>query len=158
MIRPATAQGEPAKVEATAARPDTKIKITDQQHATTIDVTCPFGIDRATLKRMGNRWPPGMIVRMHLKGLESFEAASGPTALRVSVPSTGEPGARLSLRQDGKEIEIDRTSPYWTNVQIEDGQGKIPLSDGHFEIPLPARLFDANPKAIELRWVDFYRN
>ena len=34
---------------------------------------------------------------------------------------------------------------------------KIPLKDGYFELSLPKKLFEKNPKAIKLEWVDFFR-
>ena len=52
----------------------------------------------------------------------------------------------------------ERPSPYYTEVRMVGGNGRIPLKDGHFEVPLPAKLFEGNPPEITLRWIDFYRN
>jgi hypothetical protein len=53
---------------------------------------------------------------------------------------------------------LDQEIPYHTEVRIVGGNGKIPLKGGYFEVPLPAKLFERNPKEITLRWIDFYRN
>src|SRR5262245_12821512 len=113
---PATVFGQTTRLEATPAKADTGIALTNQAQTTIIDITCPFGIDRAALKRTGDKWPEPIIVRLRLKGLESFEVISGPAALLVSVPSSGESRPRVSLRQNGKESEVDKSSPYWTEV------------------------------------------
>lgn len=159
MIGSPSVHGEPASVRSNGSRKDdTKVSCVVENQSTTVIIECPFGIDRTTLDRVGDHWPRSILLRMHLKGLESLEATSGEVTLLVSVPSTGNPAARLSLRRGGVETELDKNSPYWTEVGIAGGPAKIPLTDGHFEIALPAKLFEANPPSIQLRWVDFYRN
>jgi len=139
-------------------RKDTNIRIEQPEKSVVLDVSCPFGIDRAMLARVEKHWPQSIVVRMRTKGLESFEATSGTTTLQVSVPSTDQGKPELTLRHGTRETMIDRKSPYWTEVRIAAEKKSIPLENGYFEIPLPARLFEGNPQSIELRWVDFYRN
>lgn len=159
MVGPPSVHGEPVAARATGSRDDgTKLSIVAQDQSTTVNITGPFGIDRAMLERVGQRWPKAITIHLHLKGLESFEVTSGPATLQVSVPSTGEPVPRVALRRSGVETALDKTSPYWTDVRIVSARGTIPLADGHFEITLPAKLLEANPPSIQLRWVDFYRN
>jgi hypothetical protein len=158
LIGRSTAWGAESGLRAVATRENTAIQIKQEQETAVVDVTCPFGIDHATLTRVGEHWPAAIVIRMRVKGLESFEAVSGADSLGVSVPSTDEPSPRISLRQSGKETVPDKRSPYWTEVRIVAEKKAIPLENGYFEIPLPAGLFEGNPRAIELRWVDFYRN
>ncbi|MCE9552719.1 MAG: hypothetical protein K8T91_04985 [Planctomycetes bacterium] len=159
MVGPPSVYGEPVAVRATGSRDNgTKVSIFAQDQSTTVNITCPVGIDHALLERVGQRWPNSIVLRMHLKGLESFEATSGAVTLLVSVPSTGEPVPHVSLRRGGVETALDKSSPYWNNVRIVGGPAKIPLTDGHFEITLQAKLLEGNPPSIQLRWVDFYRN
>jgi hypothetical protein len=158
-IGPPSVYGEPVTLRATGSRDNgTKVSIVTQVQSATVNITCPAGMDRALVERVGQCWPNSIVIRLHLKGLESFEAISGPATLQVSVPSTGEPAGRVSLKQNGVGTELDKNSPYWTDVRIVGSKPKIPLEDGHFEITLPAKLFEANPPSIQLRWVDFYRN
>jgi hypothetical protein len=56
------------------------------------------------------------------------------------------------------ETVLDTKSPYYTPVRMVGGNGKIPLSGGYFEVPLPERLFTRNPQEIKLKWIDFYRS
>lgn len=151
-------QVQSADIVTTPGKPDTRMVVSKDNHPSVIDVHCPLGIDRAALNRAGAHWPTAIVLRLHIKGLESFEATSGQATLLVAVPSTGEPLPRLSLKQDGKETAIDKQSPYWADVKVVGPKVAIPLENGHFEIPLPAKLFEGNPETIQLRWVDFYRN
>ena len=74
------------------------------------------------------------------------------------MSSTGDNASRVSLRTGKEETAIDEKDPYYTEVRIVGGIGKIPLKNGYFEVPLPARLFEGNPQEISLRWIDFHRN
>ncbi len=55
------------------------------------------------------------------------------------------------------KVEIDRTNPYYTKLRIVGGNGKVPLQDGYFEVPNPAKLLESNPQEVTLQWIDFYR-
>jgi hypothetical protein len=125
---------------------------------TIIDITSEFGIDNATIRRKSDEWPKSILVRLHLSGLESFKAGSGNVAVEWSVASTGDHAARSSLVSGLRVARITKDSPYFAEVRIVGGNGKIPLKDGYFEVPLPAKLFEGNPEEITLRWIDFYRN
>jgi len=157
MIVPWIAYAE-GDVQCQAKRSDTQIDVAQKQATTQIDIRCPFGIDRAELSRVGDHWPASVTIRLHLAGLESFEATKGAVSLGVSVPSAGAPLPRIMLRQNETETVVDKNSPYWLDVRIVAEKKSIPLENGHFEIPLPTKLFEGNPQSIELRWVDFYRN
>jgi len=63
----------------------------------------------------------------------------------------------VSLHQGAEEVALDATSPFYSKVRIVGGTGEIPLKDGHFEVPLPAKIFEGNPKELVLQWIDFYR-
>ena len=47
-------------------------------------------------------------------------------------------------------------------MRILDNDGEptkaIPLKNGCFEIQLPKKFFDGNPKSFKVEWVDFYRS
>jgi hypothetical protein len=56
-----------------------------------------------------------------------------------------------------QESEVPQDSPFYTQVRaVKDA--RPPLDSGFFEIPLPAKLFEGNPREITLEWIDFYRN
>jgi hypothetical protein len=141
-----------------AQRKNTQFQIIHALQGTIIDVRCPFGIDMATITRVGPEWPKTILVHLHLKGLESFQASSGDVIIQWSVASTGNPSARVSLRTGKEESSVSKENPYFTELRIVGGNGKIPLKAGYFEVPLPSKLFEGNPREIKLRWIDFYRN
>jgi hypothetical protein len=142
----------------TTGRDTDKVTISFEKDRTVFVVRSPTGIGRAVIERTGDNWPAGVIVRLHVKGLESFRVANGKVALAVAVSGRG--GAEQGVRvwKDGKEdAPLDAKSPFWADVRrVAGGDGK-PADDGHFEVPLPRAFFEGNPKSIELNRIDFYR-
>jgi hypothetical protein len=146
---------EPEKqsFRATPGRTDTSLRFESEGETTVIDVVSKFGIDKATIRRLGAEWPRTVLVRLHLRGLESFKAGQGGKTVEWSA-GADDGGMRIALRQDGKETQLTKDSPYYTKARIagDDGKGR-PC----FEVPLPAKLFEGNPVEITLHWVDFFR-
>jgi parallel beta-helix repeat protein len=142
---------------ATVGRMDTRIRFLTEGDASVFDITSATGIDKATIKRETDEWPQTILVRLHLGGLELFRAGGKETAIEWSVASTEKHEARSSL-VDGKRVaDLKTDSPYYSEVRIVGGVKQIPLQDGYFEIPLPAKLLEGNPVTISLEWIDFYR-
>jgi hypothetical protein len=143
------AGGKPSpELEAKARQPDTRIGVIGSEDNVILEISSPRGIDSATITRRSENWPKSMIVRLNLRGLESFKVENGKLAVEWSVSSTGEERSRVSLRQDGKELPIGEDSRYFSEVKA---------GGNRFTVPLPASLFEGNPKQITLRWIDFYR-
>ena len=64
---------------------------------------------------------------------------------------------------EGKEDSpLDSKSLYWMEIRTLDSDGEptkvIPLKDGCFEMQLPKKFFEGNPKSFKVEWIDFYRN
>jgi hypothetical protein len=116
-----------------------------------VDVQSPRGIDRCVLKRTGDHWPEQVVLRLHLKGLESLSVAAGETSLAWAVEYAGEAGsprirqANVGFPGGAKIVTRPNVAP------------RIPLEDGYFEIEIPARLLQQDPRELRLQWVDFYR-
>ena len=53
--------------------------------ATTIEITSEFGIGRAEIRRLGDRWPRRIVLRLKLKALEGFSATDGKEKFQHSV-------------------------------------------------------------------------
>ena len=122
----------------------------------------PLGISQAVIERAGEKWLKAVVLRLHLKGLESFRASNGKVKLGAAV-SIDEGKAKVRQWQDGKEgAPLDEKSPLWMDVRIVGGDGKpareLPLKGGYFEVALPKALFEGNPKSVTLNWIDFYRD
>lgn len=144
--------------QATVGRADTRIRFLSEGYKTVIAITSRSGIDKATIKRESEKWPKSILVRLNLRGLESFTAGNEKVAVEWSVSSTEKNAKRVSLREGREELALDEKSPYHTEVRIGDAGGKGTIKLLYFEVPLPAKLFEENPKEISLRWIDFYRN
>ena len=101
------------------------------------------------------------MLRLHLKGLESFRVSNGRVTLDATV-STEDGKPTVGLWKGGNEnASLDETSPFWMDVRILTGDGKqakaIPVKNGYFEMKLPKAFFESNPRSINVRWIDFYR-
>jgi len=145
----------------TARRMDDDIQVHADKHKTVFSVRGPLGISHAEIERLGNKWPDTVVLRLHLKGLESFRVSNGQVTLDATV-STDEGKPMVCLWKGGNENSLlAEKSPFWMDVRILAGDGKmataIPVQDGYFEITLPKAFFDGNPRSITVRWIDFYR-
>lgn len=157
----AAADEPPTKFKITTKRKDDAVEVRAEKDRTVFTVTSPFGISQAVIERTDDKWPEAVVLRLHLKGLESFRASNGKVTLDAAV-SVDKGKAKLRLWKDGKEdAPLDEKSPFWVDVRILTGDGKLarelPLKDGYFELALPKAFFEGNPKAITLNWIDFYR-
>ncbi|MCE9605347.1 MAG: hypothetical protein K8U03_10650 [Planctomycetia bacterium] len=137
------------------------VTVAVEKDRTVFSVRSPVGIGQAIIERTDEKWPACVVLRLHLKGLESFQVTNGKVALEASVSSQADrPEPRLW--KDGREdAPLDRRSPLWMEIRMVGGDGKpakgVPLNDGYFELPLPAAFFAQNPNSITLKWIDFYR-
>jgi hypothetical protein len=154
------AAGEPMDFKITPKKGDA-IDVKVDKDRTLFDVTSPFGIGRADIERHAAEWPGVVVVRLRLKGLEHFQAVAGTKKLEAAV---GVRNGRIEFRawKDGDENRpLDNKSPYWPKIAVVDrGQPAtaLPLADGWFDVELPRALFEGNPPALALSWIDFYRN
>lgn len=151
-----------SKFKITTKRDNDSVEVRAEKDKTLFIVKSPFGISQAVIERQDDNWPKLVVLRLHLKELESFRASNGKDRLDASVSiQDGKP--KMRLWKDGKEESLlDEKSPFWMSVRILAGDGKpakgIPLKDGYFELQLPQAIFEGNPKSIVLNWIDFYRN
>jgi hypothetical protein len=158
----AVAGNKPTKFKITTKRTDDSVEVQAEKDRTVFVVKSPFGITQAVIEREDDSWPEAVVLRLHLKGLESFRASNGKVKLDASV-SVQEGKPRVRLWKDGKEdAPLDEKSPFRMEIRILSNDGKpareIPLKDGYFEMILPRAFFEGNPKSITLNWIDFYRN
>ena len=144
----------------TTMRDNDTVEFKVEKDKVIFSIHSPVGISNAVVERTNDQWPDTVVLRLHLKGLESFRATNDKVKLDVSVSSQN---AKVRLWKDGKEdAPLDTKSPFWMEIRMVGGDGKpaknIPLKDGYFEMRLPKAFFEGNPKSITLNWIDFYRN
>lgn len=141
--------------EITARKPADQIAVKIEKDTATFDVSSPSGIAGATITLKEDKWPKDVILRLHLRGLESFAVSNGKTKLTGSVLSHSGNTKCLYLTEDGKEWEPG------TEIKVLDAAGKpitgLPDKDGYFEITLPKALLESQSKSLTLGWIDFYR-
>lgn len=153
------ADGPAPSMRAFAAKPGVKIDVSGTDSNAIVDIACVSGIGKARLERTVESWPKAIVVRLRLKGLESFQVRHGDIVVQWSVASTGENAQRVSVRR-GKDNDepIDATSPLYSTVRLVARGRQIPLQDGYFEVRLPRGLLDGSRATMELEWIDFYRD
>jgi hypothetical protein len=144
----------------TTKRSDDRIEVKFKDDKTVFVVRSPACISNATIERTAEQWPDKIAIQMRLNGLESFKLSTSKLKLEASVSSHD---GDVRLWKDGKEDSpLDSKSPYWMEIEILDSDGKptkaIPLKDGTFELQLPKKFIEDNPKLFKVEWVDFYRN
>ena len=145
----------------TTKRDTDKVDVKFEKDQTVFSVHSPFGISQAVIERTQEKWSEGVVLRLHLNGLENFRASNGQVTLDAAVSSSDD-RQRVRLWKDGKEDSpLDSKSPHWMAIRMVGGDGKpakgIPLKDGFFEMQLPKVFFEDNPKSITVNWIDFYR-
>ena len=155
------AKDESPRFKITTKRDDDRVQITVEQEKSVLSVHSPFGIGQAVIERTNENWPDVLMLRLHLKGLESFEITNGKVTIHAAA-SSKDSEQQVRLWKDGQEdVPLDSESPYWMEVEITGGNGKPaeagPLKDGCFEIMLPKALFEGNPRSFTVSWIDFYR-
>lgn len=124
---------------------------------TFIDIQSKSGMGNIKLRRQSETWPKTILVRLHLKGLESFKVKNDEVAIEWSVSSGGKNPSKVTLWKGKDELSLGDDSPFFTKVRLVGENKTIPLEKGYFVVPLPAKLFEDSPKIIELNWIDFYR-
>jgi hypothetical protein len=159
---PARAADKPADdFKITTRKTDDAITAQAEKDKVIFVVKSPTGISRGEIERKGDKWPDSVVLRLQLKGLESFRVGNGKETIDGSVSIVdGKPQAKLW--KNGKEGDgIDSKSPLWMVVRVIGADGKpstdIPLKGGYFEMTVPAAFLAENPKSISLNWIDFHR-
>jgi hypothetical protein len=159
-LRPAEQEKGKPDLAVKSRRADSRIELSGAGSGGEVVATVESksGIGSATLSRVGESWPKELVVRLHLRGLESFKVENGRTVVEWSKSSSGDQASRVSLRQAaGGEQALVAGSRYFSELKTVGTDPTVPLRDGYFEIALPAALLEDNPEEITLRWIDFYR-
>lgn len=141
-------------LQVTGGKKETKVTHQSADDGVTIDIQSPAGIDRVTITRTSDSWPKKLHVRLHLRGLEQLIIKHDGCSLQWHISSTGAPKSRL---EDDQEIEVTATDAFYAEVKIASKQPSIPLKDGYFELQIPAKVFEGNPKQLQIAWIDFFR-
>ena len=110
-----------------------------------IDITSPTGIGGATIEKNGGPWPPQIVVRLRVNGLESFKFRYGDTTIDVSVSSHGDNAVREESSASGT---LQPGDPNWIAVTPREG---------YFDLEAPAAFLKSGEGQFTIEWIDFYR-
>lgn len=150
---------EPHTLEAIISPNDDKIDIGREQDRIIVTIHSERGIGKATLKRLGEKWPRQITLRIHLSGLESFKISTPSTRLSWSVSSHGQQDSIVTLLEDSKETPLKPDHELYSPIIIVPKKATIPLpQEAYFEIVLPVPLLKPDESELQLQWIDFYRN
>jgi hypothetical protein len=115
---------QPAKFKITTKRKDDTVEVRADKEKTVFGVKSPFGISQAVIEREAETWPAAVVLRLHLKGLESFRASNGKVTVDAAV-SSQEGQMKVRIWKDGKEnAPLNEKNPFWTVIRIVGGDGK----------------------------------
>ena len=140
-----------------AVRPETTVVLTRSEDTVFVDIRCPRGIDRGQIQRLADNWPSEIRIRFYLGGLESFKAGNGSINIRWSVSNSANRRTTVSLQTGSDRTTLTPDSPYWTAVAVSSDKGEGARASRYFEVVLPQKLFDDNPRDIKLHWIDVFR-
>lgn len=113
-----------------------------------IDVTSPTGIGSAAIEKTSGQWPGKIVMRLHVKGLESFTFQYADIRIGVSVSSHGDNAISEVYEQPGKTGTVSAGDPYW--IAVTPGEG-------YFDLEAPADFVKSGEEKFTLEWIDFYR-
>jgi len=150
-------------------KPETAIAYRTEGDAVIFDIFSQSGVGGVDVSLTAGAMPKQMLLRFHLKGLESLQfayketTASPETTIALAVSSTGVHETQETVVQNGGSAQttsLTPDSPYWMAVSITPAEGataSIPLADGYFEVTPPADFVQGDYHKFTLKWIDFYR-
>jgi hypothetical protein len=83
-------QAQPTRFKVTTKRADAAVEVRAGKDRTVFSVKSPLGISQAVIERQEDAWPKAVVLRLHLKGLESFRASNGKITLNAAVGLTAD--------------------------------------------------------------------
>ena len=149
---------DPPQFKITSKRSDDRFEVKSENAKVVFDVRSPFGISRAIIERTTEQWPEKVLIKLRLTRLENFKVSTDKLKLEASGSNQN---GDARLWKDGKEDPpLNSKSPYWMEIRIMGSDGKptkaMPLKDGYFEMQLPKKFFEGNPKSFKLEWIDIF--
>lgn len=132
----------------TPLKGDPQVVFTTSNELVLIDVTSPTGIGSVAIEKTSGEWPPKVMIRLHVKGLENFKFTYGAKTVEAAVSSQNAQLVREVLAQAGKASTLSAGDPYWMSVT----RGR-----GYFDIEVPADFLASGESKFTIEWIDYYR-
>jgi hypothetical protein len=145
---PSGAAEKHATYQAVPLKGDPRITFNTTADAVLIDITSPTGIGSAAIEKTSGQWPARIVMRLHVKGLESLQFLYGDTRIDVSVSSHGDNAVHQVYEQPGKMGPASPGDPYW--IAVTPGAG-------YFDLEAPADFLKSGESKFTIECIDFYR-
>lgn len=139
----------------TTTKPADSVTPVVSEDTVRFDVVSESGIGGAGVTLASGSWPPRILLRFHLTGLEELRFHYGETTILVAVPNTEEGQVRESvLEAEGGEQQLAPGSPQWMEVQVERSAASVVE---YVEVAAPDAFRRGGYREFDMQWVDFYR-
>jgi hypothetical protein len=145
---PSSASSKPATYEGVPLKGDPGITFSTAGDMLLIEVTSPTGIGSAAVEKTSGQWPGKIVMRLHVKGLESFTFRYADVRIDASVSSHGDNAVSEAYQQSGTSGAAAPGDPYW--IAIAPGEG-------YFDLEAPADFVKSGEDKFAIEWIDFYR-
>lgn len=142
---PSSAANDRATYTAVPLKGDPTITFSTTNDQLLIDITSPTGIGGTTIEKTGGQWPPKIVMRLRVKGLESFTFRYADTTIDVSVSSHGDNAVREESNANGT---LQSGDAEW--IVVTPGEG-------YFDLQAPAAFLQSGESKFTIEWIDFYR-
>ncbi len=161
---------DPPLLKATATRSEDRLEVKSEGCKAIVVIHSVRGIGDATIERTTEQWPDEVVIQLRLRGLESLRVSTDELKLEASVATHN--GTVRLWKDEVEDAPLEPTSPYWMEIRNLNGSRKpttalthqplpnhgIPNKERGFEMRLPKKIFESNPRLIRLAWIDFFRD
>ena len=132
-----------------------QIKATLGKDSVVFDVTDQFGIGEGAISLIEGQWPPKVLLRIHLAGLEGFGVTVGDQTFSGSYHGENSRSRKDHLQTRMLDAE---GNPLKGRYLVEStGPNSSKRIAGYYEAEVPQSVLKTGTRKIDLRWVDFYR-
>jgi len=142
---PSSALNERTTYKAVPLKGDSVITFSTAVDVVLIDITSPTGIGSAAIEKTAGQWPAKVVMRLRVKGLESFKFQYADIRIDVSVSSHGDNAVREESTTSGTLRPGDSE---WIAVT---------LGEGYFDLEAPADFLKSGESQFTIEWIDFDR-
>ena len=136
-----------------------RVEIRGEKGRRVIEIFSESGVGAAEVSLHSGNFREGLKIRLHLRGLESFQLITAQQTLYLSVSSSQAGHVTQELQSGGITTppgeRLTESSAFWVEVRqiaAEDGSAA-----GYFELTIPDIHFPENTRSFSFRWIDFYR-
>lgn len=152
-------QLKPPVFQVQTIKPDDRVAFTWQNEAAYFDIESPSGIGEAYIVRTEGDMPKIVVLRFHLRGLESLQLRFDTHQIQISLSSQSDQTLleRARLNQAENESVLTSNSEFWVPLEIIAETKTIPLTDGFFQVLMPRAFYAEKPREFSIDWLDFYR-